>query len=132
MKPNIYFEPFIRTDIGFSGLRPTLALACKHAHYGTVPTPGGRKCEPGTNSSDMRLGISKQAKRHQDNKQENHEKRNHTEPRTKDRTDQKQISTSKPSKTKNFRHQKETTRVLHPAPRLTPENGGIPPFYRVC
>lgn len=51
-----------------------MALACKHAHYGTVPTPGGRKCEPGTNSSDMRLGISKQAKRHQDNKQENHEK----------------------------------------------------------
>jgi hypothetical protein len=32
----------------------------------------------------------------------------------------------------NFQHQKETTRVLHPASRLTPENGGIPPFYRVC
>lgn len=39
-----------------------------------------------------------------------------------------------PTKThenQNFQHQKETTRVLHPAPRLTPENGGIPPFLRV-
>ena len=32
-------------------------------------------------------------------------------------------------KTKNYTYQKETTRVLHPASRLTPENGGIPPFY---
>ena len=33
-------------------------------------------------------------------------------------------------KTKNYTYQKETTRVLHPAPRLAPENGGIPPFLR--
>lgn len=69
-----------------------MALACKHAHYGTVPTPGGRKCEPGTNSSDMRLGISKQAKRHQDNKQENHEKK-------------------KPHKTKNKRQNRPKTDI---------------------
>lgn len=35
----------------------------------------------------------------------------------------------KQAKTKNYTYQKETTGVLHPASRLTPENGGIPPFY---
>ncbi|WP_195327815.1 hypothetical protein [Bifidobacterium pseudocatenulatum] len=35
----------------------------------------------------------------------------------------------KQGKTKNYTHEKETTGVLHPASRLTPENGGIPPFY---
>lgn len=34
-------------------------------------------------------------------------------------------------KTKNYTYQKETTGVLHPASRLTPGNGGIPPFLRV-
>lgn len=35
-------------------------------------------------------------------------------------------------KTKNYTYQKETTGVLHSAPRLTPENGGVPPFYGCC
>lgn len=40
------------------------------------------------------------------------------------------MNPTKTHENQNFQHQKETTRVLHPAPRLTPENGGIPPFLR--
>ncbi|MFR3352911.1 MAG: hypothetical protein ACLTR9_02610 [Bifidobacterium bifidum] len=35
-------------------------------------------------------------------------------------------------KPKTMTTQKKTMRVLHPATRMTPENVGIPPFYRVC
>ena len=50
-----------------------------------------------------------------------------------DNTDKKNKPYPQPKqKTKNYIHGKETTRVLHPATRLTPENGGIPPFYGVC
>lgn len=40
------------------------------------------------------------------------------------------MNPTKTHENQNFQHQKETTGVLHPASRLTPENGGIPPFLR--
>jgi len=39
------------------------------------------------------------------------------------------MNPTKTHENQNFQHQKETTGVLHPASRLTPENGGIPPFW---
>ena len=67
-----------------------------------------------------------------------HRKRSHTQPKANQKNKQsnnrqKNIHTQQPKqKTKNYTYQKETTRVLHPASRLTPENGGIPPFYGCC
>ena len=40
-------------------------------------------------------------------------------------------ATANTTKNENLTHEKKTTRVLHPASRLTPENGGIPPFIGV-
>ncbi|MDB0585363.1 hypothetical protein PL374_04915 [Bifidobacterium adolescentis] len=53
-------------------------------------------------------------------------KKKEPQPRQKDRRNQNR------PQNKNYKHKKETTRVLHPASRLTPENGGIPPFYGCC
>ncbi|MCQ4793341.1 hypothetical protein NE692_07710 [Bifidobacterium adolescentis] len=52
-------------------------------------------------------------------------KKKEPQPRQKDRRSQNR------PQNKNYKHKKETTRVLHPASRLTPGNGGIPPFLRV-
>ncbi|WP_368112066.1 hypothetical protein [Bifidobacterium adolescentis] len=52
-------------------------------------------------------------------------KKKEPQPRQKDRRNQNR------PQNKNYKHKKETTRVLHPASRLTPGNGGIPPFLRV-
>ena len=74
-------------------------------------------------------------------KQDEKARRRHTEKRriTQSKADQKDKARqhrqkNKPypqpkQKTKNYTYQKETTRVLHPASRLTPKNGGIPPFW---
>ena len=52
-------------------------------------------------------------------------KKKEPQPRQKDRRNQNR------PQNKNYKHKKETTRVLHPASRLTPGNGGIPPFLSV-
>ncbi|WP_346973053.1 hypothetical protein [Bifidobacterium adolescentis] len=52
-------------------------------------------------------------------------KKKEPQPRQKDRRNQNR------PQNKNYKHKKETTGVLHPASRLTPGNGGIPPFLRV-
>ena len=45
---------------------------------------------------------------------------------------EKQAIPTTKAENQNYTHEKETTRVLHPASRLAPENGGIPPFYGCC
>ncbi|MGJ0617085.1 hypothetical protein ACR73I_10570 [Bifidobacterium pseudocatenulatum] len=72
-----------------------------------------------TKKRTRRKRINTQPKAIHKNKARQHRQKNKPYPQPK-------------QKTKNYTHQKETTRVLHPASRLTPENGGIPPFYGCC
>jgi hypothetical protein len=72
------------------------------------------KAEPEENTHRKR--INTQPKAIHKNKARQHRQKNKPYPQPK-------------QKNKNFTQEKETMGVLHPASRLTPENGGIPPFY---
>ena len=78
--------------------------------------------------------IAKQDERQQEDIQKREESHNQKQTRRTSNTTtdiKTSISTIK-AENKNYTYQKETTGVLHPATRLAPENGGIPPFYGVC
>ncbi|WP_186291012.1 hypothetical protein [Bifidobacterium catenulatum] len=95
----------------------------------------------GTDTSDKEqsradtINTSREKQNEKKPRREQTEKETTHNQRTSQKNKQRQLNRKqtdqqpKQAKTKNYTYQKETTRVLHPASRLTPENGGIPPFY---
>ena len=95
----------------------------------------------GPRYTDIQILRAGRTKKSEQRNEKQSQKRTHTEkesihnqkqPRTKQSTQaEKQAIPTTKAENQNYTHEKETTRVLHPASRLTPENGGIPPFLRV-
>ncbi|WP_368232484.1 hypothetical protein [Bifidobacterium pseudocatenulatum] len=93
----------------------------------------------GTDTSDKEQSRADTINTSREKQNEKKPRREQTETthnqRTSQKNKQRQLNRKqtdqqpKQGKTKNYIHEKETTGVLHPASRLTPENGGIPPFY---
>ena len=96
----------------------------------------------GPRYTDIQILRAGRTKKSEQRNEKQSQKRTHTEkesihnqkqPRTKQSTQaEKQAIPTTKAENQNYTHEKETTRVLHPAPRLTPENSGIPPFYGCC
>ncbi|MBS5296310.1 hypothetical protein [Bifidobacterium pseudocatenulatum] len=95
----------------------------------------------GTDTSDKEqsradtINTSREKQNEKKPRREQTEKEATHNQRTSQKNKQRQLNRKqtdqqpKQGKTKNYTHEKETTGVLHPASRLTPGNGGIPPFY---
>lgn len=106
---------------------------------GLVIVPVPLVISEGPRYTDIQILRAGRTKKSEQRNEKQSQKRTHTEkesihnqkqPRTKQstQTEKQAIPTTK-AENQNYTHEKEATRVLHPAPRLTPENGGIPPFY---
>ena len=81
----------------------------------------------------LRAGRTKKSEQRNEKQSQEAIRNQKQSTRTKqDNTGRKTSIPTTKAENQNYTHEKEATRVLHPAPRLTPENGGIPPFYGCC
>ncbi len=139
----------MRRDDNVRGGRRLIRAACRSwdrsirrsseylmSHYGPsdISLRHAERAGKITRTDKQMQQAAKQDEKQQEDIQKREESHNQKQTRRTSNTTtgrKTSISTIK-AENKNYTYQKETTRVLHPATRLAPENGGIPPFYGVC